>query len=825
MPPPVAFAVPGAIATAKHMAMHASTYLFDVTSFTSATFAAILAQWFWKRLPDWIKEDLSFRNLILRRRRKKKKKNNDGDENAADDDDEVSKEELSHLGSILDKLQGLVESNKTNDTTSPPPQMHAALLAYIQLSGQLRRLQVRQSKRSRKGKHLHSMAPSSPPPLLLLENKKTKSFIENDSKEDDDDDIFDFEDDDQQCKTDHEAPAPPTPIPTPKIDPNNTRDSMYQQKAGPSFSMRELRTPEYQHTLAYATWAYYNNVTTLEEKLEEHDFTLINHNITLDDGTIDQHRRPGHLVYYLAVNPENHQLLLGVRGTSSLEDIFTDCCGRAVPLTHTGTAKTHTMGGDGGDDELLAGSTRIEVTAPATMGMTSEEVADAAAANTPTLDMPTPRRTTSSVMNVVLPSTIAEHGYDGHDEDDAEENPNNITATTRESSVSGEEFFIEIQNEEDLDDTDDGLWRQELLGEEEEEDEADTRRQEQEEQVILEDHDNADGDAYVRCHEGIMISSRRLVEKIVPLITDLIVDCNYQIVLVGHSLGGGAAALIGWMLRHRFPQQLLYTPTSRNDDKYMPQQHPRRQLQVYAFAPPPVLDHDSAIVAASFCTSIVLNADIIPRCSLSNLSVLFECLHKVQQELEKGNMNPVGPKSTAAFIQKLAQGTRSNDLLLSAEELQQIHQDATHERVQLRKPQHLFVPGKVLLVYHPWTNTSSSNPPSSFSHNKSNDHGEEGKRRDSRDDDDDEEDDEAKFVGTDSYDTDKPVRSGDDQDDSDGGGDDDDGYSGCSMPFFRCTETDGTASALQWLEIDGPQLFVDHLTASYYEALGMDYDF
>ena len=102
MPAPAAFVM----MTARHMALHTST---------SSAFAVVLEQWMWKQLPLWIKEDISFQNLLK-------------------DKKEVSQEELAPLGSVVEKLQEMVQSTKGMYV----PHLHATFLAYIQLSCQIK---------------------------------------------------------------------------------------------------------------------------------------------------------------------------------------------------------------------------------------------------------------------------------------------------------------------------------------------------------------------------------------------------------------------------------------------------------------------------------------------------------------------------------------------------------------------------------------------------------------------------------------------------------------------------------------------------------------
>ena len=259
------------------------------------------------------------------------------------------------------------------------------------------------------------------------------------------------------------------------------------------------------------------------------------------------------------------------------------------------------------------------------------------------------------------------------------------------------------------------------------------------------------------------------------------------------------------------------------------------RLQVYAFAPPPVLDHDSAIASAPFVTSFVHNADLIPRCSLFNLAILLKGLKCIHERLKERNMNPTGPKTTATFIKQLfsshtghhisgdsdsssedesdrddvGHGGRANSStsvptpaaasspklesttktksnttsgpLLSLEEWRDAIEDGTPE---IRKPEHLFVAGRVLLLYSPWKDEEEQHH---HHHHDSNDQ-QRGTEQQMEDED-------GTMV--------TPV---------------------ASRPL-RCVETDGTSPALRTIEADSPRLFTDHVTSSYFEALGMHYHF
>ena len=193
----------------------------------------------------------------------------------------------------------------------------------------------------------------------------------------------------------------------------------------------------------------------------------------------------------------------------------------------------------------------------------------------------------------------------------------------------------------------------------------------------------------IRCHEGIWLASKRLAEDLDPLVSELLIPSGYRMVLTGHSLGAGTAALTGLILRSKYPEL-------------------RDDLQVYAFASPPVLNYDAAMACEGFCTTIVNNADIIPRASLSNLLVLVQFLQRVYEKLEAQDLVPQGLGSTAAFWKAMLQSPDAllkkdgSALFMSEEEFREGLEQA-YEAVEINDPDHLFVPGRVLHMYDLWS--------------------------------------------------------------------------------------------------------------------------
>jgi hypothetical protein len=505
-------AYPAAVAAAKTaLAVGAEA----LPTISSASLAAVLARMAWNRVPDWIREDVSFRTERL------------------PDDGDKQDVEMERLSSVLEKLETLM-ATVSKKLECPVPNLYAAILAYVQLCAQL--------------KH---------------------------------------------------------------VDPV-TRDDMYSDSGIP-FDHNGEDFVTIKHALDFATWAYYvDNETYLRDELEGVDFKLVQVQVA---------RRPGSVGHFVAVSHEKQTVVVGVKGTSSLEDLLTDCCGQPVP---------YNLGGEEVTD-------RVEVRA--------------------------------KIDDEVRPSLDASVEV-----------------------VSGHERISILQGyDEDLD---------------------------------------------ARCHEGILVSTKRLYEHVQPIVDDLVILGGYRVVLTGHSLGGGAASLLGVLLRSRIPKL--------------------DNLHVYAFAPPPVLDHDAAIGASKYVTSIVNNSDLIPRWSLTNLTVFLEFLRVVSDKLLKHGLRPTGPRTTAAFLHKLSLGTHG-DMIMTSDEVKEAMK-AAHDMVELRHPDHLYVPGRVLIMHEHW---------------------------------------QEEVVSAGQEYALKPV---------------------ADLNLY-CTVTDGTAEVLRSVEIDGYRMFSDHTTAMYYASI------
>ena len=211
----------------------------------------------------------------------------------------------------------------------------------------------------------------------------------------------------------------------------------------------------------------------------------------------------------------------------------------------------------------------------------------------------------------------------------------------------------------------------------------------------------------LRCHEGILLAATRLADDVDTLIEELLLPNQYKLVITGHSLGAGVAAVLGILLRSRFPQlQAESERTTFKDDNG----HDDLPLRVVAFASPPVLDHDNALACASFCTTVVNNSDVVPRASLSNLVVLLEFLKAVSQRLEETGSAPKDLATVAGFLKLLSQG-EEGPMIMTVDDLEN-ELVAANERVELKDPDHLYVPGNVLLMYDLWSKEGYGEQPS-----------------------------------------------------------------------------------------------------------------
>lgn len=201
---------------------------------TSATLSALVFYWAFQKLPDWVKEDISFRNLLKNR-------------------EDVSKEELEGLCSVVEKLQNVASNIQELDTDIP--QIHAALLAFVQLSGQIKVQQLKEHHSLRNGG-----------------DERASDPIRNGSSERDKDDDSDS-DSSSVCTSSCTSEIFPTTF---------TRDSLYET-AGNSVDLSSLRTDDIQYALRLATFAYYESSEVRYDRWYTDWIGLVRHDTTRHD--------------------------------------------------------------------------------------------------------------------------------------------------------------------------------------------------------------------------------------------------------------------------------------------------------------------------------------------------------------------------------------------------------------------------------------------------------------------------------------------------------------------------------------------------------------
>ena len=199
--PAAVFAGPGAVAAAKHLAHRAAAATSPAV--TSSTLTAVLFYWSFQKLPDWVKEDISFKNLLQNR-------------------EDLSREEFVGLISVVEKLQKIGSNIKDLDIDIP--QLHAALLAFIQLCGQ-HKLQQINSHRCIGSPRAGTAVNNKVGDLSLCSSSMTSTTAES-------------------CSS--------------LISTTVTRDSLYES-AGKTLDIPSVRSSEIQDALKMATLAYYED--------------------------------------------------------------------------------------------------------------------------------------------------------------------------------------------------------------------------------------------------------------------------------------------------------------------------------------------------------------------------------------------------------------------------------------------------------------------------------------------------------------------------------------------------------------------------------------
>ena len=143
------------------------------------------------------------------------------------------------------------------------------------------------------------------------------------------------------------------------------------------------------------------------------------------------------------------------------------------------------------------------------------------------------------------------------------------------------------------------------------------------------------------------------------------------------------------------------------------------KMKVYAFASPPILDLKNALACKSHVTTMVNNADAVPRGSISPLVVTTKVLRAVDKRLKENKMDLSSYKSTIAFMKKMKEG-KDGEMLMSVDEIEK-ELDIALEETDLNDGDYLYVPGNVLMMYKLWEGEEEQQDASEDEDNKQKD--------------------------------------------------------------------------------------------------------
>lgn len=220
---------------------------------------------------------------------------------------------------------------------------------------------------------------------------------------------------------------------------------------------------------------------------------------------------------------------------------------------------------------------------------------------------------------------------------------------------------------------------------------------------------NADDETVMYCHGGVFLAAKRLVKTINSLVQHFVNECGYRLIFAGHSLGAGAASLAALILSS---QQIIH----------------KENMHVYAFASPPVVDYQTSINCQSFITTVVNNSDIIPRSSMANLITFTSFLQKIYEKYTQHDNDSYNDKAADSnkpshkknLFQKLWQGT-NGEFIMNLDEIQNTLWNTQHGNLPLQDPNHLYVPGRVIILHEPWIEETPLSHEASKDETKKND--------------------------------------------------------------------------------------------------------
>ena len=460
---------------------------------------------------------------------------------------------------------------------------------------------------------------------------------------------------------------------------------------------------------------------------------------SLKNSTRKLRKPPGRVGYYVAVSHSKKELLIGMKGTSTLEDILTDCCGRALRLDlendphHLNVCECESSSQQSIADE----ASDLEEDDHADNSNENDYVIEYENDETLHISMISSGNDPSNPDEIEV--NLIEVGVLHHDESVETTIPLHQAAQTHISNTfDGTKSLpkaLQQQNTPKRKSSGVNLstlsaptpvenilllpTRQTLVKSNQSHNRGKPTQSNDE---IIESHGiemQPERTTKVRgVHEGLLHCAQQLFSEISPLIEEFALSKGYDVVCTGHSMGAGTSALLAILIRGKYPE--LVVPNELVE-----------RVRVYAFAPPPVTDRATSLACQHYVLSIVNNSDIIPRSSLTNLDISLTMLEAVRNRLVDCGMNPgvnnakdssdvcEKPKkiisSMTALYRKLSEGT-DGELIIEPDELQRVFDEAVSDALLGEDEilwdevgdHHLLVPGNVLMLYQPWALDSPS---------------------------------------------------------------------------------------------------------------------
>ena len=164
-------------------------------------------------------------------------------------------------------------------------------------------------------------------------------------------------------------------------------------------------------------------------------------------------------------------------------------------------------------------------------------------------------------------------------------------------------------------------------------------------------YETSDGSATLMAHSGVLAAAVALEAELRPTLRTL-ATAGYRIVLTGHSLGGGVAALLTWLLRHGTGGERL--PRGREGQAFG-----------IGYAMPSIVDRTTAEEMKPFFTSVVNSMDVVPRLSNGTLAQLGSeiraCAEESGAALDEDVQHYV-ERLTSVWAPRFRDGTPLRDL-------------------------------------------------------------------------------------------------------------------------------------------------------------------